>query len=99
MARWRLHLRAGGAAAATRRGRRLTVPARPPPPCLYRSHLLWHELMGQAAVFVVEPSAVPPRPWGMPACSRTCTYNAAPWSVSTVNKQFGGSGFELPRAG
>ncbi|PSC72468.1 L-ascorbate oxidase-like [Micractinium conductrix] len=67
---------------------------------LFHCHLLWHEMMGHAAMFVTDIGAVPPPARkGRSKCSKTCVYNAAPWDVPTVQMEFGSSGFELPRAG
>ncbi|PSC72452.1 DNA-directed RNA polymerase III subunit RPC5 [Micractinium conductrix] len=59
-----------------------------------------HELMGQAAMFVTDPTGVPTPPLeGRTQCATVCTYNAAPWAVPTVKQEFGSGGFELPRGG
>lgn len=64
-------------------------------------HLFWHQYMGQLLVIAedVEGLQKLKRPDGLPPCPDKCTYNAAPWTQTTVEKEFGKSGFQLPVGG
>jgi len=57
-----------------------------------------HLLSSLLQLFVLAEAVdeLPRRPRGLPACPKTCTQNAAPWSKPFVQEKFGKSGFELP---